>query len=190
MSNSSSSDLERIFSRIFLDTDIVHYLVEYDEEIFDNQDVQINDTLTSDQFEKKNVESLRNLFGFPRSNFRLVISTNVIEEIMKKGDAHHTQYVHELKDYCDVINEHDGNLQIFHDRDQQLLIEFDTRIGFLSNSDKKLIIDAVRLQCKYFMTMNEKLLKNKIQIKNLTGITLIRPYEFWDLVRPYMSLLA
>ena len=190
LSNSSLLDFERIFSRIFLDTNIVHCLIRYGEEIFDNQDVLIDDTFSRNQYGTKNIESLRNLFGFPRSNFRLIISPNVIQEIMRKNNSHYTHYVFDLNDYCDVIHEYDGNLQIFHDQNQQILDKFNPKIGFLSNCDRKLIFDAIRLQCNYFMTVDEKLLKNKTQIENFTGMTLIRPFEFWDLVRPYMGLLA
>lgn len=89
-----------------------------------------------------------------------------------------------------MINEYDGNPPIFHEHNQQILDAFDSRIGFLSRCDKQLIFDAIRLQCNYFMTMDEKLLKNKIQIKNFTGISLIRPLEFWNMVIPYMKLIA
>lgn len=189
MSNSSLLDFERIFSKIFLDTNIVHCLVRYGEEIFDNQDVLIDDTLSRNPYGAKNIESLKNLFGFTRSNFRLMISSNVIKEIMRKNDDYYTQYIFDLKDYCDV-NEYYYDLQIFHDQDQLILDEFNPKIGFLSDCDKKLIFDAVRLRCNYFMTMDEKLLKNKTQIKNFTGMTLIMPFEFWNFVRPYMSLIA
>ncbi len=188
--NSSLQDFERIFSRIFLDTNTVHCLIKYDEEIFDNQDVLINDTLSKNKNGTRNIESLRNLFGFSRSNFRLVISPNVISEIIRKGNMHYAQYIFDLKDYCDVINEHDGDIPVFHDQNQQILEKFFPKIGFLSKCDKELICDAIRLQCNYFMTMDEKLLKNKIQIKNFTGLTLIRPFEFWNLVKPYTGLLA
>ncbi len=188
--NSSLTNFEQIFSRIFLDRNIVHCLVKYGEEIFNNQDVLIDDTLSRNKYGTKNIESLRNLFGFPRSNFRLIISPNIIEETMRKRDHYHTQYVFDLKDYCDVINEHDGNPHIFDDQNQQILDKFCPKIGFLSKCDKKLIFDAIRLRCYYFMTMDEKLLKNKDQIKNLTGLNLIRPFEFWNLVKPFMGLLA
>ncbi len=190
LSNSSLSDYERISQRVFLDTNIVHCLVRYGEEIFDNQDVLLCDTLSRNKDGTQNVESLRNLFGFSRSNFRLVISPNVIKEVTEKDNVRYEQYVYDLKDYCDMINEYDGTLATFHDKNQQILEQFNSKIGFLSNDDKKLIFDAIRFQCNYFMTMDEKLMKNKNQVKNFTGITLIRPFEFWDLVRPYIGLIA
>ena len=121
LSNSSLQDFEQIFSRIFLDTNIVHCLVKYDEEIFVNQDVLIDDTLSRNKNGTRNIESLRNLFGFPRSNFRLVISPNIIGEIIRKGNIRYTQYLFDLKDYCDVINEYDGDIPVFHDQNQQIL---------------------------------------------------------------------
>lgn len=190
MFNSLLSDFEKISSRIFLDTNIVHCLVIYGEEIFDNQNVEIFDTLSRNKHGTKNIESLRNLFGFQRSNFQLVISPNVIEEIMRKDDERYTQYAFDLRDYCDVINEHAGDLEILYDQNQQILDEFNTKIGFLSECDRKLIFDAIRLRCKYFMTMDEKLWNNKDPIEKYTGMTLIIPFEFWDIVKPYMSLLA
>lgn len=57
-----------------------------------------------------------------------------------------------------------------------MLDQFRPEIGFLSDADKKLILDATRLRCRYFMTIDEKLLRNKDLIKKFIGIDMIRPF--------------
>ena len=183
------SNYEELFRKIFLDTTVVHCLVRYGEEIFENQSISRYAKIRYMEHGTKNIESLRDLFGFPRSNFRLVITDNTLEEIASKGNSHYLQYAWELKDYCEERNRYEEKFVSYRDQNQQILEDFNPKIGFLSSADRELIFDAIRVQCKYFMTMDEKLLKNKTQIKDLTGMILVRPFEFLDIVKPWMNLL-
>ena len=180
-------DFKRLFQRVFLDTNVVRYIAKYGETIFDNQDITDHRDLTITNFEQ-NVEALRYLFGSQRLTLPLVVSRNVIKEIIQTNRPDYTQYALELSNYCQIINEDDEEYSRYSDQKQLILEKFDTRIGFLSDGDRKLIFDAIRLRCHYFMTVDLKLLKNTDQIKKFTNLTMLQPLEYWNLLKPWAGL--
>ena len=180
-------DFKRLSQRVFLDTNVVQYIAKYGEAIFDAQDITDHRDLTITNFEQ-NVEALRYLFGSQRLTLPLVVSRNVIKEIIQANRPDYTQYALELSNYCQIINEDDEEYSRYSDQKQPMLEKFDTRIGFLSDGDRKLIFDAIRLRCHYFMTVDLKLLKNTDQIKKFTNLTMLQPLEYWNMLKPWAGL--
>ena len=176
-----------LFRKVFLDTNIVHYLVKYSDEIFDSADSKDPKILKVINAQE-NIKALRYLFGPIRAVLPVVISRNVLDEIARKNNSEYSQYAFELFDYCFVLNPNDEEYLQYGLKNQHILEEFETKFGFLSNSDKALIFDALKLRCHYFMTTDLKLLKNKNQIKKFTGLVMLKPIEYWNLLKPWAGL--
>lgn len=55
------------------------------------------------------------------------------------------------------------------------------QFGYLSEKDKQLIFDAVTNECIIFLTVENKLPKNNVHIKNKLGINILRPFDYLEI---------
>ena len=49
-------------------------------------------------------------------------------------------------------------------------------------------MDAVALECEVFLTMERKLPRNAAQIAAVVPLQVLRPPEYWALLRPWADL--
>lgn len=108
---SKEPDYELLPRRIFLDTNILQYLQDFGEFIFDHY--QENDDYLISPREKeiptgttlyKEIEALRFLLlGIGRTNMEFVVSENTFEEVQKKRDTKYKQWFFEMWDYWQNI---------------------------------------------------------------------------------------
>ena len=49
-------------------------------------------------------------------------------------------------------------------------------------------MDAVALECEVFLTMEKKLPRNAVQIAAAVPLQVLRPPEYWALLRPWAAL--
>jgi hypothetical protein len=66
--------------------------------------------------------------------------------------------------------------------------QLDAAKGHLSAKDMLLLKDAVTLECKAFLTMEKKLPKHAAQIAAPVPLQVMRPPEYWALLRPWAAL--
>ena len=79
----------------------------------------------------------------------------------------------------------------FSGHGKALAAEFEgNRLGYLSTKDAKLVRDAVLLECDVFLTMEGKLPKNALSIEKALGIKVMQPVRYWELLKPWTSLLG
>jgi hypothetical protein len=60
--------------------------------------------------------------------------------------------------------------------------------GYLSVKDKRLLQDALALECHAFLTLDRKLVKNAPHLEATVGISVSLPTEYWELLRPWAAL--
>src|SRR4030066_1231432 len=109
---------EKLPKRIYLDTNVVQYVSDFGEFIFDNynenEDYFVGakgKKIEREDFLFGQIEALRQIFiTVERTPFEFAISTGVYEEIQRKNDYHLTRWFYELWDYWQtVIGEYNGN---------------------------------------------------------------------------------
>ena len=135
---------------------------------------------------EENIKALRYSFGPTRAVLPVVISRNVLDEIVRENNSDYSQYAFELFEYCFVLNPNDEEYLQYELKNQHILDEFNPEFRFLS--DKALIFDALKLRCYYFMTANLELLKHKNKIKKFTGLVMLKPIEYWNILKPWAGL--
>jgi hypothetical protein len=135
------------------------------------------------------LEALRTIFQVnERASFDIVLSENSLQEDLDKGDAAYTRWALDVLSFWnDRIEEYRG--QAFTGGGAELATRLDEpRFGYLSRKDKTLLRDALALEYDAFLTMDNKLAKNAEHVRQVVSLQILRPSDFWTLLRPWAAL--
>lgn len=183
--------------RIFLDTNVLQYLQDFGEFIFDHY--QENEGyLISPRGRKiltgsalyREIEALRFLLlGIDRTNVEFAVSENTFEEVKKKRDARYKQWFFEMWDYWqDILQQHKsrppsksaGSRLKKFDQDRSLL-------GRLSKADSIIIRDAIFFDCHAILTV-DKFRNFHKEINDKYKLMILRPTDFLNMIKPFQAL--
>lgn len=183
--------------RIFLDTNILQYLQDFGEFIFDHY--QENDQyLVSPRGKKiltetelyKEIEALRSvLLGIDRSNIEFAVSESTFEEVQKKRDSNYRRWFFEIWDYWQTILR-EYKSKIPSKSVSSRLGEFSqdrSLLGRLSKSDSKIIQDAISLDCHAVLTVDKFRDLHK-EVKAKYKLMILYPTDFLKLIGPFQAL--
>lgn len=194
MKNLSYNSLPR---RIFLDTNILQYLQDFGEFIFDHYQ-ENEDYLISPRGEKiltgaslyREIEALRFLLlGIDKSGMEFAVSKNTFEEVKKKRDTSYKRWFFEMWDYWqNILREYDSgvpseaaNLRLKKfNKDQSVL-------GRLSESDSRIIRDAIFFDCHAVLTADKFRDLHK-EIKAKYKLMILHPTDLLKLIAPFQAL--
>lgn len=183
-SNNIIFNFKNLPGRIFLDSNVLQNLQVYGEYVFDNVEVHKDDK------NAENIEALRNIFFVnQRANFEFALSNNSIKEVLEKKDKSYLQWAFDVLDHwiC-CINEY-INSKAFSGKGKRLLQKLNEKqFSYLSKKDKRLLFDAIILECDAFLTMDFKLWKNKKHIERKLGIKILQPFEYWNSLKHFARL--
>ena len=185
--------LEDLPGRVFLDTCVVNFILDYGEQIHENTPPPDD----ADDRVRQDIQALRDVFFVGnRAHWQLAISPHTWQEVRQTQDPRRRHslesWFHEIWQYwCDVINQDD---------DLPSLIEAERlRVQLLSAGhldalpdlpDRILICDAVAYRCELFCTRDwSTILRNRDFIGQLP-LTIVSPVEWWARIRPYAGLLV
>ena len=182
---------EDIPGRVFLDTSSLNFILEFGEYICDG--ITSPNSLSRHVIE--DINAFYNIFlTGKRASWQLAISPFTYKEVKGTQDATKRYYLEnwfvEVWHYWLNILEEDSNLPSF--------IEAECiRINLLSSGvldvlpdleDRMLLCDAIIYRCECFCTRDWRtILKYRGQLKSLP-IKIIRPSEWWNLIKPYAGL--
>ena len=177
-------------NRIFLDTSIIQTLLQYAHYIENGDDISPHDAIHKVTNGLKNVEALREIRAvLERGMFELVVSRNNFLEVKAKKDPELLVWMHDLISLWASVMDSYGGGNAFTGKGSEILKKLDhKRLGFLGTKDKELLLDAVMFECDTFLTMEERLSKNAKVINRFLGIRVIRPFEHWEMLRPFAAL--
>ncbi len=181
--------------RIFLDSNILQYLQDFGEFIFDHYQ-ETDEYLVSAKGNKILKDSkLYNeirvlkvlLLGLDRTNIEFAISQNTFAEVQRKQDDSYMRWFFEMWDYWqNIIQAHKENvssgpakLKKF-DNDRSLL-------GRLSKDDSKIIRDAISLNCNAVLTVDRFRNLHK-EINDKYKMMVLYPTDLWGLLKPFQAL--
>lgn len=60
--------------------------------------------------------------------------------------------------------------------------------AYLGESDRKLIQDALVLECDAFLTCDIKLTRNANHVRRELGINILSPVQYWEMLKPWFAL--
>jgi hypothetical protein len=174
--------------RLFLDSSTLQTLLDYGEFIWENVESPPGDRAHEIPGFLDDLDALRTIFQVnDRAGFDIVLSPNTLAEVIDKRDASYTRWAHDVVDHwLTRIEEYEGGA--FQGSGEELARQLDAAKGYISTKDMLLLKDAVALECEVFLTMEKKLPKQTVKIAALVPLQVLRPPEYWALLRPWAAL--
>jgi hypothetical protein len=188
-------DIDKLPRRIFLDTNIVQYLFDFGEFIFDNYSENESylespkgKQLHSDTFLFQQILALQEIFiPTTRLPYYFVVSKSICDEIQKTSD--YLNWFSDLWQYWQTtISEYEGNAFTGKGEEIANQLQRDNSMkNILSQADLKIVCDAVRLECDAILTC-DRFRKNQVQIHQKYGILVMSPSDFYTLMKDFKPL--
>ena len=184
------SAFESLPRRIFLDSSTLQTLQDYGEFIFDNnEEIPIYDKIQKIPDGIAHIEALRAIFCInERARFEFALSQNSLSEVIAKGDRYYLQWAYDVLDHWEACLESYEDSP-FSGEGRHLSEKLHSPMfGYLSKKDRTLIQNALILECEAFLTMEQRLPKNEKHIRRELGIQILRPLDYWELLKPWAQL--
>jgi hypothetical protein len=164
----------RLPRRIYLDTCTLQTMYDDNLVVFDEE--PYGPVLDEE------LAALRNIITInERARFEFVVTETGLREVVDRGKPRYTQWVNDVRDSWLART-------IGSEVPPWGLRFYQPRFGMISKKDRILLQDALDLGCDAFMTMEKKLPTNAEHIERWTGLRVMRPSTFWELLRPWAAL--
>jgi len=179
--------LESLPQRIFLDSSTLQMLHKYGAQVWDNESFQNDDRIHGVTDGPATIEALRRIFFVnQRALWQFAISENSLREVAAKGDGRYLQWVYDVLDHWRICLEESGPLS---SKGQAIGAKLKTTsFDYLSKGDRRLLFDAVTLECDAFLTCDLRLAKNSRHILAELGIMAVTPIQYWQILEPWANL--
>ena len=187
----TAMDLQDIPGRIFLDTCVVNFMLDYGEQIHDGVPSPAGTS-------KRIVRDINALYNITlvgqRAMWQLAISPHTYQEI---ASTHDERRLYQLETWFDDLWQY--WLGVIHESDDlpSFIEAEDTRVRLLSSgslnvlpdvADRILVCDATVYRCELFCTRDwTTILKHRADLRGLP-LDIVTPAEWWTKIRPYAGL--
>ena len=123
-----------------------------------------------------------------RAGFDFVLSEASLDEVGAKRDPRYMQWALDVLDQWQIrVWEYQGGA--FDGSGARLAARLsERRFGYLSAKDKRLLRDAIELECDAFLTMEKKLARQAEHLRAELEIRVLRPPDYWALLEPWAAL--
>lgn len=145
--------------RIFLDSSTLQTMQTYGDFLYDDGPIKDRDRIFRDTEGLAKLEALRLMMQIgERAPFEFALSDNSFSEIRQARSSAYLRWAYDVQDHWQVCLAESGPPVPDHDA---IKILDGSRIGYLGSGDKALIRDALCFGCDTFLTMENKLAKNR-----------------------------
>jgi hypothetical protein len=175
--------------RLFLDSSTLQTLLDYDGTIFEGERPPPPSRAYTIPGYLDDLDALRLIFQVnERAAFDFVLSAGSLDEVTAKRDSGYTQWALDVLDHWRIrVWEYQG--RAFDGSGARLAARLDERrFQYLSVKDKRVLRDAIELECDAFLTMEKKLARNAAHLDAELGISVLRPPDYWALLQPWAGL--
>ncbi len=187
--------------RIFLDTNVLQYLQDFGEYIFDNyrenekyfispkgKNISKDDPLYSQ------IIALHDIFvNIDRTNLEFALSQSVFDEVIKKDDGYFIQWFYDVWDHWQaVLGSYEDNPISDTAFIKYKKSQIDkSLIGRPSEKDLKIVLDAIRFDCDALLTV-DKFAKGNFQnfVYQKYGLMIVKPTDLFEILKPFQALWA
>lgn len=178
---------ESLPQRVFLDSSTLQVLQDYGGPVWDNEPIPDNDRIHCFPDGPATVEALRRIFFVnQRALWHFALSANSLREVAAKGDARYLQWAYDVLDHWQICVEETGPPS---SRGQEMAAKLETpSFGYLGEGDRKLLFDAVALECDAFLTCDRRLARNSYHLNAKLGILVLTPIQHWEILKPWAGL--
>jgi hypothetical protein len=178
---------ESLPQRIFLDSSVLQMLHEYGGQIWENEPIPDNDIIYSITDGQETIDALRQIFIVnQRALWQFALSANSLREVAARRDSRHLQWAYDVLDHWQICLEESGTPS---SRGVDIAAKLKTAsFGYLGEGDRKLLFDAVVLECDAFLTCDRKLAKNRSHLNATLAILVLTPIQYWEILKPWAGL--
>lgn len=168
--------------RIYLDTSTLQKIYDFGGEIFDGEPFEPVGRAARVQGLADEINALRNIFMVhERAKFEFVVTEASLREVVNRTRPGYTQWVYDVLGTWLIQCEGEERPmpgRTFEDR----------RFGMISVKDRRLLEEALDWRCDAFMTMERRLPTAATFIARETGLRVIRPTRYCDLLSRFARL--
>lgn len=182
---------EEIPSRVFLDTCVVNFMLDFGEQIHDGA----ASPSEIDERQAADLEALRNLFlTGQRAMWQLALSPHTYFEITRTQDENRRSaldlWFQELWQYWRSTIDANDNLPTFIEAEDHRVRTLGS--GYLEVlpdiGDRVLVCDAIVYRCDLFCTRDwSTILRHRAELTSLP-FEIVTPTEWWAKILPYAGL--
>ncbi|GEM_PF-2321062 len=197
----SFTQFNTIPKRIFLDTNILQYLQDFGEYIFDHYRENKNYFLISKHRIVKRetrlfseIEALHDCFiGIERTSFEFALSPTIYQEVSEKGDIRFIEWFYDVWDHwMTVVSEYENGKAFSENAEKNYKkASYDNSLlGNLSEKDKEIVLDAIYFDCNALLTVDRfaKDQNKKIYVFKNYGLMILTPSELLEIIKPFQAL--
>ena len=168
--------------RIYLDTSTLQKLYDFGGEIFENEPFEPGGRAARVQGLADEIDALRMIFMVnERAMFEFVVTEASLREVVNRTRPGYTQWVYDVLDTWLIQSEGE-------ERPTPGTTFEDRRFGMISEKDHRLLQDALDWRCEAFMTMERRLPTAAVYIERETGLRVMRPTRYWNLLSRFARL--
>lgn len=168
--------------RIYLDTSTLQTIFDFGAEIFDGVEFTAVNRASRVEGLADEVDALRRiLLVNQRAMFELAVTAASLREVHAR---HHDAY---MKWAYEVAETWDSQCEGKDPPGSGVNLE-DGHFGMLSTKDRCLLQEALDWRCQAFLTMERRLPRAAKFLQYQTGLTVLRPTQYWSLLRPWAQL--
>ncbi len=168
--------------RIYLDTSTLQKLYDFSGEIFEGEPFEPVGRAARVQGLADEIDALRMIFLVDeRAMFEFVVTEASLREVVNRTRPGYTQWVYDVLDTWLIESEGEEPPtpgRTFEDR----------RFGMISVKDRRLLQEALDWRCDAFMTMERRLPTGAAFIERETGLRVMRPTTYLDLLSRFARL--
>jgi len=184
-------DLYDVPGRVFLDTSVVNFILEFGEQIHDGADKP----RWVSKYQSEDIDALYNIFlAGRRADWQLAISPFTYYEIahtvdQKKNSQLSSWFIEIWNHWINIIESNNDLLTLVEAEKLRTTMLTSNVLDDLPDiHDRVLIIDALVYRCDCFCTRDWNTILNRRDKLTGIGIPILTPFELWDRIRPFAHL--
>jgi hypothetical protein len=168
--------------RIYLDTSTLQELYDFGSEIFEGEPFEPVGWAARVKGLADEIDALQMIFMVnKRAMFEFVVAEASLREVLNRGRPGYTQWVYDVLDTWLIQSEGE-------ERPTPGTTFEDPRFGMISAKDRRLLQEALDWRCDAFMTMERRLPTAAAFIERQTGLRVMRPTTYCELLSRFARL--